>query len=70
MNETSIDRAWNRRELLSRAGGGRRALALASLLHEQGHTAVPLGENPLQARKPHFEGKAKHVIWLLSLIHI
>ena len=64
MNETSIDRAWNRRELLSRAGGGMGALALASLLHEQGHTAVPLGENPLQARKPHFEGKAKHVIWL------
>ncbi len=64
MNETSIEAAWTRRELLSKAGGGLGALALASLLHEQGHATVPLGENPLEARKPHFQGKAKHVIWL------
>ena len=64
MNETSIETAWTRRELLSKAGGGLGALALASLLHEQGHATVPLGENPLEARKPHFDGKAKHVIWL------
>ena len=63
MNCNRLEDAWNRRELLSKAGGGLGALALASLLHENGHAAVELGNNPLEARKPHFDGKAKHVIW-------
>ncbi len=64
MNCNQIEDIWTRRELLSKAGGGIGALALASLLHQQGYGAIELGENPLEARKPHFEGKAKHVIWL------
>ncbi|MEC8942758.1 MAG: DUF1501 domain-containing protein, partial [Verrucomicrobiota bacterium] len=64
MNCNRLEDAWTRRELLSKAGGGLGALALASLLHENGHAAVKLGNNPLEARKPHFDGKAKHVIWL------
>ncbi len=63
-NCNRLETAWTRRELLTKAGGGLGALALSSILHEQGHAAVELGENPLLARKPHFEGKAKHVIWL------
>ncbi len=64
MNCNQIEEVWTRRELLGKAGGGIGALALASLLHQQGYGAIELGENPLEARKPHFEGKAKHVIWL------
>ena len=64
MNCNQIDDIWTRRELLGKAGGGIGALALASILHQQGYGAIELGENPLEARKPHFEGKAKHVIWL------
>ncbi len=64
MNCNQIEDIWTRRELLGKAGGGIGALALASLLHQQGYGAIELGENPLEARKPHFEGKAKHVIWL------
>jgi len=64
MNCNQIEDVWTRRELLGKAGGGIGALALASLLHQQGYGAIELGENPLEARKPHFEGKAKHVIWL------
>ena len=63
-NCNRLESAWTRRELLTKAGGGLGALALSSILHEQGHAAVELGENPLLARKPHFEGKAKNVIWL------
>ena len=64
MNCNQTEDIWTRRELLGKAGGGIGALALASLLHQQGYGAIELGENPLEARKPHFEGKAKHVIWL------
>ena len=64
MNCNRIEDLWSRRELLGRAGGGLGALALASLLHENGHAAIDLGDNPLEARKPHFDGRAKHVIWL------
>ena len=55
---------WTRRELLAQAGGGLGALALGSLLHEQGHAAAGPGDNPLEARKPHFPARAKSVIWL------
>ncbi|MBJ06312.1 MAG: hypothetical protein CMO40_04225 [Verrucomicrobiaceae bacterium] len=64
MHCNRIEEAWTRRELLAKAGGGLGALALASLLHEQGNAAVEIGDNPLGARRAHFEGKAKHVIWL------
>ena len=57
MNCNRIEDLWSRRELLGRAGGGLGALALASLLHENGHAAIELGDNPLEARKPHFNGR-------------
>ncbi|MFT4692371.1 MAG: hypothetical protein ACI9OD_004605 [Limisphaerales bacterium] len=51
----------SRRNLLQRAGAGFGGLALSSLLSEEGLLAV---SDPLMARKPHFETKAKSVIWL------
>ncbi|HYF00246.1 MAG TPA: DUF1501 domain-containing protein, partial [Planctomycetota bacterium] len=51
----------SRRELLCRAGNGAGMLALASLLDDGGLLAQ---EDPLAPRKPHFQAKAKSVIWL------
>lgn len=48
----------NRREFLSRAGVGFGALALATLQAESAN------RNPLAPRKPHFQAKAKSVIFL------
>src|SRR5262245_4403315 len=47
----------SRRDLLLRSGIGFGALALADLLH----AAAP---NPPAPKKPHFSGKAKHVVHL------
>lgn len=53
----------SRRELLSRCGFGIGSLALADLL--QAAPARPeKSTNPLAPRKPHFEAKAKAVIWI------
>lgn len=52
----------NRREFLTRAGGGFGMVALASLLEQSGLAASV--EGPLAPRAPHFPTKAKHVIWL------
>lgn len=60
----------NRRSLLSRAGCGAGMLGLASLLNDEGlltSSAIansPSELNPLAAKMSHFNGKAKHVIWL------
>ena len=51
----------SRREFLTRAGSGLGALALTSLLHENGLAAA--GGGPLAARKPHHTPTAKSVIW-------
>src|SRR5438876_771232 len=48
---------FSRRELLMRSGIGFGALALADLLHAD-------AANPLAPKKPHFPGKAKHVVHL------
>lgn len=60
-----------RREFLARAGGGIGALALASLLQEEGLLAsttpdhsVLKGVDPLAPKRPHFAPKAKRVISL------
>src|SRR5262249_10765264 len=59
--------AGSRRDFLARAGCGLGTLALAGLLDRDGLLA---GEqprnnlNPLAPKKPHFEAKAKAVIWL------
>src|SRR5262245_6300863 len=55
----------SRRGFLSRAGGGLGLLALADLLERQGLLAAdPTAVNPLLPKKPHFDAKAKSVIWL------
>ena len=48
-----------RREFLARAGGGIGALALSTLLAEEGKAQ---GTDPLAPKKPHFPAKAKRVI--------
>jgi len=51
-----------RREFLQRAACGFGATALAGLLASEGSAAAAL--NPLEARRPHFPGRAKRVIFL------
>ena len=65
-----IEYGLNRRQLLSRAGGGLGVLALASLLRgtdtnaaEPGLAGHP-GAGPLSPKPGHFPAKAKSVIWL------
>lgn len=61
-------RLFSRRELLSRAGGGFGAVAVAQLLAANGlYASSPPRESlvsPLQPRPTHFPAKAKSVIWL------
>ena len=57
----------SRRQLLQRAGGGIGALALSTLLCEEGFlnpAAAAQPANALAPRVPHFPAKAKAVIWL------
>ena len=59
-----IEKAFTKRELLQRAGGGIGMLALNSLLIGEGKANTNIGPNPMAARYPHGFGKAKRVIWL------
>ncbi|WP_439630615.1 DUF1501 domain-containing protein [Gemmata sp.] len=54
----------DRRDFLWRAGGGLGGVALASLLHRDGHLAAETagGASPLAARPPHHPAKATRVI--------
>src|SRR4051794_33844302 len=55
----------SRRDFLRRTGSGFGALALASILAEQGRAeSIRLPLNPLESRPGHFPSKAKSVIWL------
>ena len=58
--------ALSRRDFLLRSGGGCGALALSWLMARDGYTAVPR-VNPLAARKPHHDAKAKSVIFLFMV---
>ena len=51
-----------RREFLRSAGGGAGLLALATMLARDGLMASP--QNPLAPKSPHFEPRAKRLIWL------
>jgi hypothetical protein len=53
----------SRRELLSRCGAGLGSLALADLL-QAAPAPAEKPTNPLAPKKPHFEAKAKAVIWI------
>lgn len=64
---------WNRRELLTRTGGGFAALALRSLLDQDGmlHAGTTEGPkiaslNPLAPRGGHHAGAAKSVIFIFA----
>ena len=54
----------SRREFLTGAFGGFGALALTSLLNETRGADAPRSPDPLAPKKPHFEAKAKSVIFL------
>src|SRR3954471_17252152 len=54
----------SRRDFLSRAGGGLGLLALAGLLEQDELRAGSEAANPLAPKQPHFDAKAKSVIWL------
>ncbi|HWG42604.1 MAG TPA: DUF1501 domain-containing protein [Gemmataceae bacterium] len=58
--------ATSRRDFLLRAGGGCGALALSWLLANENRAAVP-HVNPLAARRPHHDAKAKAVIFLFMV---
>ena len=58
MNNFSI----TRREMLARSGAGFGMLGLSSVLAQE--AAADLSVNPMSPKKPHFEPKAKHVIFL------
>ena len=56
------------RQFLLQAGGGCGALALSWLLARDGVAADPAASaNPLRAKPPHFEAKAKAVIFLFMV---
>src|SRR5690242_5805987 len=60
------ERPASRRDFLARAGGGFGLLALLSLLEQDGRAgeAAPAApNNPLAARRPHYRGPARSVIW-------
>src|SRR6476659_9278565 len=69
MNQhTPPPRPLTRRQLLLQAGGGCGALALSWLLARDGFAAPqPASANPLAPRKPHFEAKAKSVIFMFMV---
>src|SRR5688572_6802762 len=58
----------NRRQFLRRAGGGFGILALASLLGDSGLLAETFANtrpiNPLAPKPPHFQARARSVIFL------
>ncbi|MDF1858724.1 MAG: DUF1501 domain-containing protein [Verrucomicrobiales bacterium] len=54
---------FSRRQLLQRAGAGFGSVGLASLLADEGLLAAD-SSDPLAPKRPHFDGKAKSVIWL------
>ncbi len=60
--------AASRRDFLYQSGGGLGGIALSWLLHAQAKGEEPRGSsNPLAAKKPHFEPKAKRVIFLFMV---
>ena len=70
--QTHIPRARSRREFLYSAGGGLGGIALHWLLAnetraEDGRAKPGRSPNPLAAKKPHFEPKAKRVIFLFMV---
>src|SRR5438874_5234342 len=61
-----LPRASSRREFLFHAGGGLGGLALSWLLAREA-SATPQAANPLAAKPPHFDAKAKSVIFMFMV---
>jgi hypothetical protein len=60
--------AQSRRDFLFQAGGGFGALALSWLLARDGYASFGnASENPLAAKKPHFNARAKSVIFMFMV---
>ena len=55
-----------RRDFFRKSMGGIGAIALAHVMAQDGRTADTGPANPLAPRKPHFEPKAKNVIFLFQ----
>lgn len=56
-------KAWNRRELLTRTGGGLGMIGLAALLGEQASSAAQSVNNSASLSATHFTPRARSVIW-------
>src|SRR5204863_6296077 len=54
----------SRRRFLTHAGSGLGGLALLQMLDSSAASAASVSKNPLAARAPHHQPKAKSVIWL------
>ncbi len=68
MNSTSHwPLATSRRDFLLRAGGGCGALALSWLLARETYAAEKAPANPLAAKKPHHQARAKAVIFMFMV---
>ncbi len=52
-----------RRWFFQECGVGLGGIALGELLHREGYAAAPMAD-PLAVRAPHFQPRAKHVIFL------
>src|SRR6266700_1098566 len=67
--DSHIPAARSRRDFLLEAGGGFGALALSWLLARDGYAAdtAKAALNPLAAKPPHFEAKAKSVIFMFMV---
>src|SRR5713101_5770209 len=73
LNGGHSSRAQSRRDFLYRAGGGLGGIALSWLMARDGVASPPGANasgspsNPLAARPPHFEAKAKSIIFLFMV---
>lgn len=62
-----IPPATDRRDFLYRAGGGLGGIALSWLLQRDSFARASGSTNPLAPKKPHFEAKAKSVIFMFMV---
>ena len=65
MTTPHLPTATTRRDFLFRAGGGLGALALTHLWAREAQAAKPV--NPLAAKEPHHEAKAKSIIFMFMV---
>jgi hypothetical protein len=61
-----LPRATNRRDFLFHAGGGLGGIALSWLMHRDA-AAAPATTNPLAPKQPHYEARAKSVIFMFMV---